>query len=472
MRGWMCVRTLLGVRYDELAQRQYISAAASTSRSAQAASAAVARMADAAAVEACFASLPLALLLVIFALLPVDQRMRCAEVCRGWRDALLERSLWTQLDLSEASGGLARPTTKRLLRAAAARAGGQLHTLNVAVCPGITQKALLAVVTANAGALRELRAWHVDSALSGFANIASLLRAAPQLRVFDADVACDSVADAQRLLRNEGAWAPLRLRKLQVRFDVQTEAAVLSLAADAAAHASLVQVLLIAAPLNTPAALDAVVAAALANRFSTVALGACRLGPASTPALARLLGGGALRSLLIGLGNAQLLNAAAAVVFGDALRANRTLKSLMLSHAALWRDPAVAVTLLGAVTAHGSLSHVILAHNPVGDAQNAAGAALGALVAADAPSLEYLDLPACGLQEAALRPLVDALPANTHLRTLLLGKVTASAAFLRDRLLPAVRSNASLTSLEITVTGEGDDAAREAQEIVNSRAAR
>jgi hypothetical protein len=47
-------------------------------------------MADAAAVEACFAPLPFALALVIYALLPLDQRMRCAEVCRGWRDALGE----------------------------------------------------------------------------------------------------------------------------------------------------------------------------------------------------------------------------------------------------------------------------------------------------------------------------------------------------------------------------------------------
>ncbi len=69
-------------------------------------------------------------------------------------------------------------------------------------------------------------------------------------------------------------------------------------------------------------------------------------------------------------------------------------------------------------------------------------------------------------------PLVDALPANTHLQTLLFGEVTASAAFLRERLLPAVRANASLKRLEIAVTGEGENDAREAQEIVSSRAAR
>ncbi len=56
------------------------------------------------------APLPHALVLLIFSLVPVDQRLRCLEVCKGWRAVLLERSLWTCLDLS-ATAGLARPAT-------------------------------------------------------------------------------------------------------------------------------------------------------------------------------------------------------------------------------------------------------------------------------------------------------------------------------------------------------------------------
>jgi hypothetical protein len=393
-------------------------------------------------------------------------------VCRGWRDALLERSLWLRLDLSKASGGLARPATEGLLRAACGRAGGQLQSLNVTQCPGITQEALLAVVTANAGALRELHAWTVFNAdPPEFAHTEELLRAAPQLRVLTADVDCEVVADVQRLLRNEGAFAPLCVRKLEVTLDTQTEAAVLSLAADLAAHRSLTDVSLVAAPLDTPAALDAVVAAALANRFSALALEACRLYPASVPALARLLCGVALHTLRIENDEMPLLDAAAATVLSNALRTNRTLTRLVLVDIALWHDPAVAVTLLGSVTAHCSLLQVSL-NDAIGNAQDAAGAALGALVAADAPALRVLDLEECGLEEAALGPLFDALPANTHLRILQLSEVTASAAFVRNRLLPAVRANTSLTRLEMTVAGEGEAAAREAQEIVNSRAAR
>jgi hypothetical protein len=47
--------------------------------------------------------LPLALVLEIFSLLPVDTRLRCREVCRAWCATLENRSLWTRLDLREES---------------------------------------------------------------------------------------------------------------------------------------------------------------------------------------------------------------------------------------------------------------------------------------------------------------------------------------------------------------------------------
>jgi hypothetical protein len=38
--------------------------------------------------------LPHAIVLAIFALLPVDQRLLCRAVCRGWRAVLGDVSLW------------------------------------------------------------------------------------------------------------------------------------------------------------------------------------------------------------------------------------------------------------------------------------------------------------------------------------------------------------------------------------------
>jgi hypothetical protein len=101
-------------------------------------------------------TLPSAVVQLIFAQLPVDLRARCACVCRGWRGALSERALWTRLDVSRTSGVTAH-VTGALLRGAAARAGGALHTLDVSGSRAISQAVLLAVATANAAMLRQLR---------------------------------------------------------------------------------------------------------------------------------------------------------------------------------------------------------------------------------------------------------------------------------------------------------------------------
>jgi hypothetical protein len=396
-----------------------------------------------------FARLPNALLLLlILALLPVDTRLRCAEVCRGWRAALVERRLWLRLDLSPESG-VTRAVTNALLRAAAARAGGGLLSLAAMDCPAITRDALLAVATENAATLREARLCigaH-DRELS-WEHLEALLRAAPLLRTLHADVECGA-AEARRLLRNEPPFQVLRVRRLRVLRIFGDEAATLALAADvtahATAHASLEQLYLLGALLHAPAALDAIVEAALACRLRRLELGACRLSPASAPALARLIVGGALTTLHIHA-HAQLLDEPAAVLLGDALRVNTTLTSLNLYRARLWQVPAAGVALLNALTAHPSLCELVLQWDAVGEAQQQAGAAqqhagaaFGALVAANAPTLRELNMCGSGLDDAGLGPLVDALPANTHLEVLDCAGHGASAAFVRERLLPAVR---------------------------------
>ena len=75
-------------------------------------------------------TLPHFLVQRILVLLPVDQRARCATVCRGWRALLADASLWTRLDLSGSSGVTVEVSAKTL-RCAAARAGGALAMLDV-----------------------------------------------------------------------------------------------------------------------------------------------------------------------------------------------------------------------------------------------------------------------------------------------------------------------------------------------------
>ena len=42
-------------------------------------------------------ALPLAVMLLIFSMLPVDTRLRCREVCRAWRAFVAAPTLWTTL---------------------------------------------------------------------------------------------------------------------------------------------------------------------------------------------------------------------------------------------------------------------------------------------------------------------------------------------------------------------------------------
>jgi hypothetical protein len=421
------------------------------------------------------APLPLPLVLHIFSLLSVDARACAACVSRGWYTTLLERSLWARLNLSPSSGVRVR-VTDAVLAGAAAKACGQLAELDVSDCPRVSFEALLAAVQANGGALRELRICSRDYFARqnlDAVRIEQLLLAAPQLATLFADARSHeiSVPDARRMLRNEPPFQPLRLRALGVGFPAHAdEASMLTLAADMAAHASLECVGLERAPLHTLAALDALVDAALARQMRSVSLWGCSVMPAVAPALVRLFSSGALAELSI-LEQAQLLDGPSAALLGDALRANSTITKLCFSDAGFWRDPDAAATLLRALTGHASLRKLMLFNNNLAALHNTvAGAALGALIAADAPALTELDLSFNRLHDAALRPLFEALPANAHLRTLNVSLNNMSEAFARRQLLPAVRANTSLQKLR--AEQDKDDASvREAEALVAARAA-
>jgi hypothetical protein len=397
--------------------------------------------------------LPRALALHVFSLLPVDVRARAACVCRGWRVTLDEVSLWTWLNLSPSSGLHVR-VTDAVLAGAAAKARGQLAALDVSDCDDVTFDALLAVVHANTGALRELCVGpYLDNGDNtgtlGAENIQPLLVAAPQLTACHAAVSgIASVANARRMLRNEAPFQPLRLCALCVGFEGADEASAVALAPDLAAHASLTSVHLDGAPLHMPAALDAVVDAALARQMSSLRFVHCRISPASVLALARLLGGSALTELFISQRREQMLDAPAAALLGAALRANAALTDLSLKNVNFWRDADAAAALLSALTRHSSLRTLSLALNRVGDMGASAGAPLGALVAANVPALTELDVSSSRLGDAGLGPLCAALPTSTHLRELNVQYNGMSAACARDVLLPAVRTNASLRMLQ------------------------
>jgi hypothetical protein len=400
--------------------------------------------------------LPLAVVLHIFSLLPVDVRARAACVCRGWCHVLLERSLWTRLDLSPSSGVRVR-VTDAVLSGAAAKARGGLQTLDVFGCEYLTPREVLGVIISNRGALRDLCIGGppFSTQMLSAKTLESIVHALPDVacNAYCSDVAT-TVADSRRMLRNEPPFERLRLRGLCVNFE-RNGAAAAALVADIAAHASLKSLFLANAALSTIAALDPVVDALLACSVPSVTFLECRLMPETLPAVARLLGSTALTDLSIHVLIGPWLlgapgNAPGAVLLAAALRANTTIISLELKHVHFWWDIDAATTLLGALTSHASLRTLhlddfLVMHEDAAHAA-AAGAALNALIAANAPALQKLSIP-CIRNRAVLGPLLEALPANTHLRTLNIAWNYMGAAFARDVLLPAVRANTSLRKL-------------------------
>ena len=422
-----------------------------------------------------FAALPPAVVLQIFLALPVDSRLRCLEVSRTWRDALSgERALWTHIDLSATSG--AARFSLALLQAAPARARGGLVSLGLPrtslTRPGLFD-ALAAVCAANAGTLREL---NLDKAMCfTFEQLGALLRAAPSLQLLKCDGSFSNAPDACEVLRRQLRFAPVRLRLLELRRRPLADEQLVEMMAACGAHASLERLRFSCTLSGSRAALEAVADAAIATRLRELLLGG--VGPSgsgvnatSAPALARLLSTSTwLASLYVvcGQGCPPLAeDAPAARALSAALRANRTLRHLMLRGVGLWRDMAVAEALLGALVGHPSLGHVVLSGEAIGlEGALAAGELLAALVAADAPALQILHLGNCSLGDAGLRPLLDALPNNTHLQELGLSGCTMSAGFARGLLLAAVRAN---TSLRLLKTGFA--AAAAAEQLVAARA--
>jgi len=312
---------------------------------------------------------------LVFALLPVDSRLRCREVSRSWRAFLADARHWQVLDLSLTSG-VAR-SSLALLRAASERARGTLRELDVSgwynMPVGWGEEALgnaqlLPVLRENAASLLELRAWlPVDSGggtTTSTNGVEDLLAAAPRLRLLECDASLygrHAQGPLPRLLR-EPQFAPLRLQTLQINIlYAQPPPDVPALAAWAAAHTSLKRLDLYYVPLDSEAALDAVVNLAV-SQLQCVSLGSCSLSPASLPALTRMLASSSLTVLRIFNDDAPLLVGAAVPAFGAALRASRLVR-LELSGICLWETQADGLAVIAACTGHPTLRTIDFEYN-------------------------------------------------------------------------------------------------------------
>jgi hypothetical protein len=430
------------------------------------------------AAAATFASLPHAVTLLIFARLPVHAKLRAAAVCRAWRTTLAERSLWMALDLSPGSGVPRRLVTDGLLLAAAARArnrGPGLESLDISDCPGLTPRGLQLVLRAHDTTLRVLRMCNARA--EPWRGVPYVVAQSHVLRECHLNVRCRGL-NVARVLGGEREYAPLRVHQLNVSCtDLATaDAFVANVVPFLATHASLTRLALRRAPLNVVAALDAVVDAALARGMTFLSLCEGSLHPASLSSLARLLRGNTtLTTLVIRGEDAPMIrffgNEALTQLFADALRSNTTLTSLTLHHVGLWTSFPSARALLGALTGHVSLTALHLTSNlsQENDDTTADGELIAALLSANPPpALTHLDVSDCGFEDGSMQPLLMAAARSTRLRSLYAGgNEVRDDAFMRDEMLPAVRANSSLRTLQL---GEAmTPHAREAEALVAAR---
>ena len=421
-----------------------------------------------------FPQLPLPLAMHIFSLLPADQRLRAAEVSRGWRATVALPALWRRVDLSPESGvSHERHDLESLLSAVVAhvaRVGGAPTALDVSNTY-VAVDALLAALR-TAGAVEEVRASLMPLNLD---VLRGLLAAAPQLRELHAGVHCQ-LADAVSLLESRPPFAPLRLQSLLIRELGALPPDLAVALADARLQPCMARMVLCEADFGAlPLSLDAVVNVFVARpRLCSLCLTYCALPPAAVPALVRVLRDGGITELQICAPELPFLDVASAAVLAHALRACMTLTSLDLTDMSEEAAP-VLIMLLGALVGHRSLASLDLncsdlKHSP------AVVAAVVALLVADAPALTHLNVWRCELGEAGLSALLDALPRNTHLRELDMSENgILPAGFMRARVLPAVRANTSLRKLMFGYgVEEGDEvrALQEAERIIARRAAR
>jgi hypothetical protein len=433
---------------------------------------------------ATFASLPQLLARLVFLALPVDARGRACCVCRAWRDALDDPSLWTRLNMSSVERD-ERRLLSTVFVGAAGRARGQLCHLDLSQRE-VFVNYLLSVLTANAGSLRELHLHlvYVENFGAPIPTFRAVVAAAPLLQVLTVEYMFCDWNDAPRVLRAEPPFAPLELRgTLVVAFarrrnfrdgGMERVGPFAAALANATLQPALSQIQVVDADTAQPAVMGALVDAAVARGLRHLSFSNCT-PPAAAP-LARLLTEGSITefdfSSLVAAADEPLFDVAGAALVANALRVNTTLTKLNLSGASLCVDVRAAGMILGALIGHPSLRDLgIIGEETTTEACSALGAALAALIAADAPALLALTCFSTGLEDAGLAPIVEALRLNHHLRKLNCHSNGMSEAFARQRLLPAVRANATLRELKCAHYERRPFAAKaEAEELVRRRA--
>ena len=373
-------------------------------------------------------ALPDAALRAIMLALPVDARARAACVCRAWRAFLADPSLWRVLDLTPAGGVAWQLVTPALVRGAFARAARQLRSLSfIHVSPDLSAL-LLDLILSDGAELRQASA----NVFVRRERIQATFAAAPRLQALNIHVS-SMCRQLLLLLRNDSPV--LRIQELRVHAEDMTSADSLALAVAMAAHEPLKGISLTG--LQSAPGLNALLAVAVDRRFSRLTMKNCVLDAETVPLLARLLQRGSLNKLEVACAGFLHAQEASLPLLWAALRTCRTLTHLELELSPPNATGRIVTELLDAAAELPALSLLDFSGSRMQDAV-VVGRALGALLAADLPSLRTLRVKGCQIGDEGMAALLDGITTNTHLRKLSCRHNNLSHAFKRDRLEPAL----------------------------------
>ena len=421
-----------------------------------------------------FPSLPTEVVELIFSFLPVDSRLRAREVSRGFLAFLAQTHLWHTLRLSRGVAPALRDSPS-FLRAAAARADGQLRVLDMRGRRVLgdaelraSDAAVLAVVEENGSTLTDLLVtdYHTSSATHLFyetAEIEAFQRAAPGLRM-QLDVLA-APAHARDLLLNQPPFQHIQVHHLWIEcVDGMGGTTVSALLEAVGQHASL-RGLHFAHVELSEADLDAIVTAKAAlPRWRHLGFTNCGLAAAhSLPAITRLLSAPGVEELSL-YGGRGLFIGPALPAFCAALRASR-LSTLMLACMGLFDIRANGLQVLRSLVGHPTLRVLDLSYHFL--TSNAASVAVSRLLAQLLrmnSQLHCLNVNDCALNLCGLEPLFAAVAVSTTLRQLCCTGNGISPECVREVVLPAIQANTSLVYLEMNVDVVDDDAVYDAED--------
>ena len=413
-----------------------------------------------------WSALPAHVLHAFAAWLEPEERVRAALACTRWRDALFEPSVWKHFSLSAdpEAHNLAQATAA--LRGASRLAAGGMARLRLnKVFYALPEADLVAVLRENSGALEELHLPDVVNEVSldfpyEIVDLVTTLRAAaPRLRAITLEELRLPAHEAAQLLRDRDKPPLDVVHAEELILDCDPDEYKLEVFEDddeeAQQHETELTDALAAltelpvkdeqltfrrrseerapAYASNAAFTDAMRAAAA--RYSEVRFQYANERGISgflvtAASLTRLLTTSAvLTRLSVCNVNGLGLDADTASAFAAALRNSATLADVELVGLRMWTPAHIGTSIVAALTNHPRLQCISLDDAVSDDAgARAMGAAYGALVAANAPALR--ELRASFVVEArldfsvvdgVLAPLADALPHNTHLRSLNLG---------------------------------------------------